>query len=249
VSFETIMVDTIPVERQRTPNVSERKVILYLHGGGFISYSPRTHRRLSSEIGRVTSSIVFSVDYRLAPEHPYPAAIDDAFEVYKWLINEGYDPSNIVNAGDSAGGYLTLMVLLRIRDEGIQVPKAAVCISPATDLTATHDALYDNVRTDISLAPSGVYWMLKSFLGDTDSHDGAVSPLFADLKGLPPLLFQVSKIEMLYSDSVRFVEKAKAEGVDATLQSWDDTVHVFQWFNLPETKEAMEKIGIFVREK
>ncbi len=249
VNIEPTMINSIPAEWQRTPSVSDQSIIIYLHGGGFMTCSPKTHRRLSSEIGRVASTTVLSIDYRLAPEHPYPAAPDDVFDVYNGVIDEGYDPSKIVIAGDSAGGCLTLMTLLRIRNEGLQLPAAGVCMAPATDLTATHETIFDNVKTDISLAPAGVYWLLKYFLGSANPKDGTVSPLFADLEGLPPLLFQASKIEMLYSDSIRFVEKAKAAGVEAVLQSWDDTVHIFQWYNLPEAKDAIDKIGAFVRNK
>ena len=247
--FESIVVDSVPAEWQRTPSVSEESVILFLHGGAFMSYSPKTHRRLSVDIGRVASAKVLSVDYRLTPEHPYPAALDDVFSIYNWLIDEGINSSNIIVAGDSAGGYLTLMTLLKLRDEKKPLPAAGVCMSPVTDLTASHNDVFENIKTDIVLAPMGLYWILKSFLGEADPSDGAVSPLFADLEGLPPLLFQVSKIEMLYSDSTRFVDKARTAGVDVTLQVWNDTVHDFQWFNLPEAKDALEKIGVFVKDK
>ena len=248
-SFESIMIDSIPAEWQKTPGVSDKSVLMYLHGGGFMTGSPKTHRRLSIEIGRAASVKVLSIDYRLTPEHSYPAALDDAYSAYNWLIKEGYDSSNIVIAGDSAGGYLTLAVLLKICDEGKPQPAAGVCISPATDLTGTHNSYFENIKTDIICATMGTYYIMKSFLGDVDPNDGAVSPLLAELEGLPPLLFQASTSEMLYSDSERFVEKAKTAGVDVTFQTWNDTLHDFQWFNLPEAKDAIEKIGVFLRDK
>ena len=248
-SFESTMIDSIPAEWQRTPGVSEESIILYMHGGGFYTGSPKSHRRLSIDIGRAASMKVLSIDYRLAPEHCYPAALDDAYAAYDWLINEGYDSSNIVIAGDSAGGYLTLMTLLRLREDRREMPAAGVCISPATDLTFTNDSIFANVKTDPSIANMGIYWVLKFFLDGANPAIAAVSPLFADLEGLPPLLFQASTSEMLYSDSERFVKKARDAGVDVTFQSWNDTLHAFQWFNLPEAKDAIEKIRVFLRDK
>ncbi|MGY5873175.1 MAG: alpha/beta hydrolase [Candidatus Thorarchaeota archaeon] len=248
-SFESIMIGSIHAEWQKTPEVSEESTILYFHGGGFYTGSSKTHRRLGTEIGRAAAMKVLNVDYRLAPEHPYPAALDDAYAAYTWLMNEGYDSSNVVIAGDSAGGYLVLAVLLKIRDEGKPLPAAGVCISPPTDLTGTHNSYLENIKTDIVCANMGIYYIMKSFLGDANPNDAAVSPLLANLEGLPPLLFQASKIEMLYSDSERFVNKARNAGVDVTFQTWDDMIHDFQWFNLPEAEDATRKIGEFVKEK
>jgi acetyl esterase/lipase len=236
-SFELIMIDSITAEWQRTPKVSEDSVILYFHGGSFAMGSPKSHRRLTIDIGRATSMKILSVDYRLAPEHPFPASIEDGLTAYNWLLSEGYDSSKIVIAGDSAGGY------------GIPLPAAGVCLAPATDLTFSDDSFFENTKTDPLNAVGAAFWMVEAFLNDADPTHSAVSPLFAKLEGLPPLLIQASKIEMIYSDSERFVEKAEAAGVDVTFQTWDDMLHVFQCFDFPETDEAIGMIGAFVKEK
>ena len=248
-NIEPIMIGSIPAEWQTTPGVTEDTVILYFHGGAFYTCSPKTHRRMTLHIGRAASMKVLSVDYRLAPEHPFPAALEDCYQAYNWLIGQGYDPSKIVIAGDSAGGYLVLSTLLKLRDERMQLPAAGVCIAPVTDLTASHNSIFDNVKTDPLIAPLGIYWVLEMFLGNADPNDKAVSPLFAELDGLPPLLFHVSKIEMLYSDSERFVEKARTAGINVQYSEWDDMTHVFHWYDIPEAKDAIEEIGSFVKEK
>lgn len=249
VITESTTYKSIACEWQRTPNVSKDAILMYLHGGGFYRGSPKSHRRLSSEVGRAANVSVVSVDYRLTPEHAYPAALEDAFNVYNALLDEGYDPTKMVIGGDSAGGYLTLTTLLRIRDEGLQMPAGGICISPVTDLTMSFEPSFENVKTDIVVAPTGVYWIMKLFLRDADPSLGSVSPLFADLENLPPLLFQASEIELLYYDSERFVNKARKAGVGVTFQTWRDTVHVFHRLNLPESKDAIEKIGVFIKEK
>ncbi len=248
-SFESVIIDSIPAELHMTPGVSKESVVLYFHGGSFVSGSPISHRRLTIDIGRATSMKVLSVDYRLAPEHPYPASIEDGIAAYNWLLAEGYDPSRIVIAGDSAGGYVTLSVLLRLRDNGQPLPACGVCLAPVTDLTFSDESFFANAKTDPMIAPGSAFWMVEAFLNDADPTDVSVSPLFAKLEGLPPLLFQASRIEMVYSQSERFAENAKTEGVDVTLQTWDDMVHVFQSFNFPESDEAIEMIGEFVKSK
>ena len=248
VVIESTTYESIACEWQRTPNASKDAILMYLHGGGFYSGSPKSHRRLSSEIGRSADVTVVSVDYRLTPEYAYPAALEDAFNVYTSLLDEGYDPAKMFIGGDSAGGYLTLTTLLKIRDEGLQMPAGGVCISPITDLTMSFEPSFENAKTDIVVAPTGVYWIMKLFLRDADPSLDSVSPLFANLENLPPLLFQASEIELLYYDSERFVHKAREAGVSVTFQTWKDSVHVFHWLNLPEAKDAIEKIGVFIKE-
>jgi acetyl esterase/lipase len=239
----------VPAEWQIVPKAANNKVILYFHGGGFVMMSPKTHRLLTLEIAKITKMRVLSVDYRLAPEHPHPAALEDCVKTYKWLLSQGFKAKNIVIAGDSAGGNLTLTTLIKLRDIGIELPAGGVALSPATDLTNSSETFYKNAETDPILADRGVFWWTTSFLAGADPSDPYISPLLADLKGLPPLLLQVSTTEMLYDHSTRFIERAKAAGVNATLQEWNDTIHVFQGFGLkalPEAKEAIEKIGNFI---
>jgi len=249
VKIEEIDVDGVPAEWQIVPEATEDKVILYFHGGGMVLMSPKTHRALTIEIAQLTKMRVLSVDYRLAPEHPFPAPLEDCVNAYKWLLSQGIKTENIVIAGDSAGGNLTLTTLIKLRDEGIPLPAGAVALSPGTDYTGNSKSFYENAKTDPILADRGVFWWTTAFLAGADPNNPLISPVLADLTGLPPILIQVSTSEMLYDHSTRFIERAKAAGVGATLQEWKDTIHVFQGFglyDLPEAKEAINKIGEFV---
>ncbi len=250
VKIESVDAGGVPAEWQIIPNASEDKVIFYLHGGGFILGSPNTHRLLTVAIGEETKMRVLSVDYRLAPEHPFPASIEDSTTAYKWLLSTGIKPKNVVIAGDSAGGNLTLTTLLKLKDDGLELPAGAVCLSPFVDYTLSDKSFYERAETDPILADIGMFWWMPAYVKDADRSAPLLSPLFGDLKGLPPLLLHASTSEMLYSDSVRFFDKAKAAGVDATLQTWDDMPHVFQGFGLndiPEAREAITKIGEFIQ--
>ncbi len=240
----------IPAEWQTVPGAGEERVLLYLHGGGWVLGSPEGHRLLTIELGRATRMRVLSVGYRLAPEHPHPAQLEDCTDVYKWLLSRGIRPKDIIIAGDSAGGSLTLTSLLKLRDDKVPLPSGAVCLSPSTEIAHTDDSYFENSETDPILADIGVFWWVQAYLGGADPSDPLISPLLGDLKGLPPLLFQVSTCEMLYHDSTRFVERARAAGVEATLETWDDMVHVFHLFGLhqlPETGEAIARVGEFAQ--
>jgi monoterpene epsilon-lactone hydrolase len=250
VKISSIVIDGVPAEWQILPGVNEERVILYFHGGGMVLMSPKTHRALTIEIAKQAKMRVLSIDYRLSPEYSHPAPLEDCVKAYKWLLSQGIKAENIVIAGDSAGGNLTLTTLIQLRDEGIKLPAGAVALSPATDFTNESKTFYKNAKTDPVLADIGLFWWLTAFLAGADPTDPLISPLFADLKGLPPLLIQASTSEMLYDHSTRFIEKAKNAGVDATLQEWKDTIHVFQGFglyDLPEAKEAINKIGKFIQ--
>ena len=250
VKINEIDAGGVPAEWQIVPGAMDDKVILYLHGGGYVLMSPKTHRLLTIEIAKITKMRVLSVDYRLAPEHPYPAPLEDSVKAYHWLISQGCKAENIIIAGDSAGGHLTLTTLIKLRDEGSPLPAGAVALSPATDYTDNSKTVYENAKTDPILADIGIFWWLTAFLAGAELNDPLISPVTADLKGLPPILIQVSTTEMLHDHSTRFVERAKSAGVNATLQEWDDTIHVFQGFglyDLPEAKEALIKIGEFIQ--
>ncbi len=250
VQIEEINAGGVLAEWQIVPGAQKDKVVLYFHGGGFVLMSPKTHRALTIEIAQRTKLRVLSVDYRLAPEHPFPAPLEDCVKAYKWLLSQGFKAENIIIAGDSAGGNLTLSTLIKLRDEKIILPAGAVALSPGTDFTAESKTFYENAETDPILADIGIFWWIPAYLAGADPNNPLISPLFADLKGLPPILLQVSTSEMLYDHSTRFIERAKAAGVDAILQEWKDTIHVFQGFglhNLPEAKEAIIKIGEFIQ--
>lgn len=252
VKCEQVDAGGVSAEWQTVPGAIEDRVLLYFHGGGCIMGSPNTRRPLTIMLGKATNMRVLSVDYRLAPEHPYPAALEDCTAVYNWLLSRGFKSENIIIAGDSSGGYFTLMTLVRIRNDRTSLPAGAVCLAPATDLALTTlcvQSYIENAPTDPELADLGMFWWAEAYLAGADPRSPLISPLYADLTGLPPILIQVSTSEMLYDDSTRFVARAKAAGVDVTLQTWDDTLHVFQAYRLPESKEAMTKISEFVQKQ
>lgn len=250
VKCEPVDVGGVPAEWISTPGVANHQVILYLHGGGFIAGSIATHRDLAQKISRVSKARILLIDYRLAPEHPYPAAFEDVLTAYRWLIDvEKITPNNLIIAGDSAGGGLTVGGLIRMRDEGISLPAAAVCLSPGIDPTGSGESFKTKVDVDPFITPEIFKFMVKNFFGDIDLETPLTSVLLADLSGLPPMLIQVGSSEILLDDSVRLAERAKAAGVDVTLDVWEDMIHVFQAFAgfAPESREAIDKIGEFIQ--
>ncbi|MHA2036994.1 MAG: alpha/beta hydrolase [Promethearchaeota archaeon] len=250
VSIEEISVNEISSVWISTPEVVREHVILYLHGGGYALGSIDTHKSLGSNIARASKSRVLMIEYRLAPENPYPAALEDSVAAYKWLIDdEGINPKNIVISGDSAGGGLTAATLIKLRDNGVALPAGGVLLSPWTDLDGTGDSIRTNRRIDPMLTIDGLLFMANLYVGDDDPKNPYISPIYADLKDLPPLLIQVGSAEIILDDSTRLADKAKAAGVDVTLDVWEDMIHVFQAFALwtPEGAQAIDKIGVFIK--
>lgn len=246
VRCQPVDVNGVPGEWVTAPNV-QLGVILYLHGGAYTLGSITTHRELAARLSRSTGTSVLVINYRLAPEHPYPAALDDATTAYRWLLKQGNDPAHIIIAGDSAGGGLTLATLVALRDFGVTLPAGAVCISPWTDLTCSGDSIQSKSQEDLILSMESLSRSANSYAGGHDLRTPLISPLYADLKGLPPLLIQVGTDEILLDDARRVAEKAKKAGVDVTLEIWDEMFHVFQIIPfMPETKKAMGQIGDFV---
>jgi monoterpene epsilon-lactone hydrolase len=225
------------------------RVILYLHGGGYVGGTIQMYRSVTSAFALRCRARVFAVDYRLAPEHPFPAALDDSIAAYRWLLAEGIEASKIVVAGDSAGGGLTLSTLLAIRDRGLPRPAGAVMIAPWVDLLATGESIRTNARSDDVVVPdNGENRLAHAYMGGAPLDTPLASGLYADLAGLPPMLIQASAIEVLLDDAVRLDAKARAAGVDSTLQLWDGLPHVWHLFKvLPETREAFDDIAVFVR--
>lgn len=224
-------------------------VIFYIHGGGYVMGSIQCYRPLAGRIAQASGGKLLLFDYRLAPEHPFPAALEDCLLAYRWLLKQKIDPRQIVIAGDSAGGGLTLATLITLRDAGEPLPAAAVCISPWTDLAVTGESIKTKVKEDPMTTPQAALLCARLYLNGIDPKTPMASPLYADLSNLPPLLVQVGSAELLLSDSLRLVEKAKAVGVDVTLEVWEDLFHVFHVFAdyIPEGKQAIEKIGNYVR--
>lgn len=232
------------------PGAAVNRAILYFHGGGFQVGSVVSHRELMAHLSAASQCRVLGVDYRLAPEHRYPAALDDAWATFQWLLGQGFAPHHIALAGDSAGGGLALSLLLRLREASQPLPAAAVLMSAWTDLTASGASYGTRADTDPIHQRPMIVAMARNYLGkEGNAADPLVSPLFAELRGLPPLLAQVGDRETVLDDSRDFVARAKEAGVDATLQVWDDMIHVFQQFptQLPEARAAIDDMGRFVR--
>ncbi|MFX1323620.1 MAG: alpha/beta hydrolase [Promethearchaeota archaeon] len=251
IEIKSTRLGKIPAEWVIPPNSVEDRLILHIHGGGWILGSPLIERKITSKFVKATNLKLLSIDYRLAPEYPFPTPLEDCVTAYNWLLSNGFKSENIIIAGESAGGNLALATLLKLKDQGTNLPAGAICLSPLTDMTLSDDSFFENATTDPGLSDIGMFWWPVSYLAGEDPHNPYVSPLFGDLSGLPPILIQVSTCEMLYSDASRFVEKAKKAGVDATLQAWDDMPHVFQQMRfelLPEAEEAIDKIAEFTNQ-
>lgn len=242
----------VPAEWIAAPGADAARTILYLHGGGYVLGSIATHREMCGRISRAAGARVLTVDYRMAPEHPHPAAVDDAVAAYDWLLAQGADPASVVIAGDSAGGGLTAATLVALRDEGRPAPAAGVLISPWTDLAISGESITTRATLDPMITSgTGVGNMASLYLNGVNAKTPLASPLYADLRGLPPLLIQVGTSEVLFDDASRFDAAARTAGVDVTFEAWNGMVHVWHLFAglVPEGQEAIERIGAFVRER
>jgi len=228
------------------------RVILYLHGGGYVIGSPQTHERLVGHLAKAAGCRALNLDYRLAPEHPHPAAVEDATAAYRWLLAEGYRPEHIAISGDSAGGGLTLAALLAIREQGLPQPAGAVPLSPWTDLQGTGESMTANAAHDLIVQKPALLGMAAAFLGEgNDPRDPLAAPLYGDYRGLAPLYIQVGGDETLLDDSTRVAERAKAAGVEVQLDVFPEMQHVFQSSvgNVPEATDAVERAGVWLRAK
>lgn len=222
--------------------------LLWVHGGGFNSGSCNTHRDLATRLADVTGARVLTINYRLAPEDPFPAAIDDAVAAYRALLDQGVSTDQLLIGGDSSGAGLALSALLRLRDEGVALPRAAVLISPWVDLALTGPTLESKIDVDPMTSREGLQAAATWYLNGHDPADPAASPLYADLHSLPPLLILAGDHEVLLSDATRFAEKARQDGVDVQLSIWDEMWHCWPAWSaeLPEGREALDQIAQFV---
>ena len=246
-----IVAGGVPGEWVVAPEADADRVVLYLHGGGYCMGSLTSHRRLVSQLSADAKARVLSLEYRLAPEHPFPAAVDDAVAAYQWLLREGVPADRIAIAGDSAGGGLTLATLLALRDEGIAMPAAGVPLSPWADLEGTGESMKSRAAVDVMIDPERLKETADYYASGTDLRQPRLSPIYGDYTGLPPLLIHVGDAEVLLDDAVRVAERARAAGVDVTLEIWDEMPHVFQAFTglLPEADEAVAAIGEFLKNR
>jgi monoterpene epsilon-lactone hydrolase len=247
-SVEQVEIAGVKGEWVRTAGARQDAVLLYLHGGAYVFCSPRTHRHLVAALGEATEMTAFSLDYRLAPESPFPAAVEDAVAAYRWLLDQGFASGHIAVAGDSAGGGLTVAMLVAARDAGLPMPAAAVCLSPWADLTIMAESFVGRASLD-SLTGDRLRRLGQLYLNGTGDQHPLASPVFADLRGLPPLLIQVGTDEVLFDDSIHLVAAAKAAGVETELEVWEEMIHVWHYYHpmLREGREAIARIGEFVR--
>lgn len=241
----------VPAEWVETDDSDTDRCLIYFHGGGYAIGSPRTHRALVARIARAARARALSVDYRRAPEHPYPAAVDDAVAAYRFALGAGLASEQIAFAGDSAGGGLTMATLVALRDAGDVLPAAGVCISPWVDLTLSGASIETKADVDPMLSRARLEAFAAAYAGDADRRTPGISPLFADLAGLPEILVHVGTAETLLDDALRLVERLRAARVEVSLDAYEEMIHVWHAFAtiLPEARDAIERIGDFLRRR
>jgi len=251
-AVEQTQIAGVDVDWLRPKNAREDKVLLYLHGGAYVIGSPRTHRQLVSHTARAAGVVAVLPDYRLAPEHPFPAAIDDAVAVYNGLLASGFKPEDIIISGDSAGGGLSVATLLQLRHAGLPMPAAAVLLSPFLDVTGSGESATTRADRDPWFDVADLHVVAAYYCPDeSEWQNPLVSPVFANVAGLPPMLIQVGDDEILLSDSTRLAKKLEAEGVEVELEVWPHMWHVFQMFirKMPESGAAVRKIAAYIQKR
>lgn len=250
VTFTPLEVAGRPAEWVAAPGSSAEQALLYLHGGGYCIGSIASHRMLTADLSRAAGVRVLLLDYRLAPEHPFPAAVDDAVAAYRFLLDAGFDRRRLAIAGDSAGGGLTAATLLALRDSDTPLPAAAALLSPWLDLSQSGESMDSRADADPIVQRDPLQRMADAYLAGAHAETPLASPLFADLRHLPPLLIHVGTAETLLDDARRFAARASEAGVAATLEVWDDMIHVWHAFGmlLPEARDANARVGSFLRQ-
>ncbi|MGB3809499.1 MAG: alpha/beta hydrolase [Parvibaculum sp.] len=245
VSREKVSANGVPAEWSSTPNAVRDRVILYVHGGGYVIGSVASHRHLVTELGRAARTRTLSLDYRLAPEHPFPAAVDDALAAYRFLLAQGLEPGNIAIAGDSAGGGLTVATLLAIRDAGLEQPACGFCISPWVDMEVTGNSMTTQAAVDPMVQKDGLLGMAAAYLNGANPRTPLAAPIHADFRGIAPLLIQVGAAETLLDDSTRLASVAGAADVEVNLQIWPEMIHVWHFFHpmLGAARQAITSAG------
>ncbi|MFV0526137.1 MAG: alpha/beta hydrolase [Acidimicrobiales bacterium] len=249
VTYEPVDVDGIPGQWIIPAGASDGRVILYFHGGGYRTCSVNSHRAMIGHLASAAGCRGLAIDYRLVPEHPHPAQVEDAVAAFRWLLAAGYAPEGIALSGDSAGGGLCMLTLLALRAAGGPMPKTAALMSPWVDLEAVGDTFESRAELDLIIDADSSRAAAEDFLQGRDPRDPTAAPLHADLTGLPPILIQVGDHEVLLADSVRLAERLQASGVAAELVVFPEMQHVFQVCAgaMPEADKALAEMGTFLR--
>ena len=248
-SYKAVDAGGVNAEWIGAPHAPDDSAILYLHGGCYATGSVETHRDLMTRLSLAASTRVLGLNYRLAPVHPFPAAVENATSAYRWLLESGIEAGGTAIAGDSAGAGLALAATIAMRDKGVPLPGAIACISPWVDLALSGASMETKAGDDPIVSREMLFGWGGLYLGEHDPRTPLASPLYADLHGLPPILIQVGAAEVLLDDATRLADRALAAGVNTTLEVWPEMIHVWHTFAsiLPEAREAIEKIGRFIR--
>jgi epsilon-lactone hydrolase len=249
ITYEPVDTGTVGAVWATAEHVAEDRALLYLFGGGYVIGSPHSRRKFSGHLVHAAGCRVLVPDYRLAPEHPFPAAVEDSSAAYRYLLGQGFPPERLAVAGESSGGGLTMATLVALRNAGTPLPATAVVMSPWVDLACSGETMRTLASVDLTATEAGLRRMAGQYLAGRDPHEPLASPLYADLTGLPPFLVQVGGAEVLLDDSVRLARKAGIDGVDVTLQIWAEMQHFFQIGIgiYPEASRAVAEIGRWLR--
>ncbi len=248
VTVQPVTAGGVKAEWTSTPDADASRAVLYLHGGGYVIGSLASHRHLAAEVGRACGGRTLAVDYRLAPEHPFPAPVEDTVAAYRYLLDSGLPASRIGFAGDSAGGGLVVGAMLAIRDAGLPMPACGWCMSPWVDMEALGVSYSDRAAADPTVQKATIQMMAQWYLGGADPRHPHVAPIYGDLHGLPPLLIQVGAAETLLDDSILLARKAGASDVVVELQIWPEMIHVWHIFfpMLSAARRAIAAGGSFL---
>jgi len=249
VTVQPVDANGVKAEWTSTPDADASSVILYLHGGGYVICSLQSHRHLVAEVGRAAGTRTLAIDYRLAPEHPFPAAVEDTVAAYRYLLDRGIRPERIALAGDSAGGGLVVGAMLAFREAGLPMPGCGWCISPWVDMEALGASFVDRAEADPTVQKATIEMMAQWYLGGADPRHPHAAPIYGDLRGLPPLLIQVGAVETLLDDSIALARKAGTADVPVELQIWPEMIHIWHIFfpMLSAGRRAIAAGGSFVR--
>jgi epsilon-lactone hydrolase len=248
MAISTILSGSCTGEWLKSACSDDKRLMIYYHGGGFLFGSPRSHRAITTQLAQLTTASVFSVDYRLAPENPAPAAHDDCFDAYCWALEQGFEAAAISLVGDSAGGNLALSTAIRARDEGLPLPGCVVMLSPALDLIGEGES-HTRLQDAPLLTKALMDLFNRVYVGEGDLRSPLVTPFYSDMRGMPPVLIHVGSNELLRDDSVTMAKRIEQAGGQVELKVWQDMVHCWQLYGpmLDESMQSIEAIARFVK--